>query len=187
MKANLKAVDFYSAPRDKKDREFNSEMYMKHIRRTSLLGQLIIILITLLVAGSAFAQDGKKSKRNKKNFLGNNVSSIHFFKKQMYDNTAFFTWTCIEDSMPYKLLIQKSRNGADFKTVYAYAVDSYDKKMKFSCLDQNLAQGLSYYRVTKIREDAKIEFSPLIQIFSSTENDDGLAEYPASATAVPIE
>ena len=183
MKTELTSAIFISAGNPEPDEKFDQEKYVRHIERTSLIGQMVILLITLFAAMGLFAQP-----QQKKQDPAEPVSSIVDFHKTMENGAAKFVWIAEEDSLPCIFQLQKSKYGSIFKTIANISMRATEKKMRFAFIDDRLTKGLYYYRIKKINPDERIEVSSILQVYSASDNeDDELGEIYSSATITPVE
>lgn len=170
-------------------KRLNEEKYLREIRRTSRIGQFVILLITVFAALGLLAKPEATKwiwpfqNKNKKVL---ETSGINDFKTKLNKNSAYFEWICDKDSSTRLLQLQKSQYGSNFKTVANVVLQPSEKKVKVTYQDLHLAKGAYYYRVMQTKGD-EITFSPLLRVVGISENEDDTGEMLTNAVVLPIE
>ena len=167
--------------------QFNHEKQMKRIQRTSVIGQLIMLLICMLAAIGLFAQPSSRYEESKKKMKLSEmlaVGDIQSFKVLIKNGNISLNWTMNKTKESCLFVIQKTRDGANYTTVGYMKGEPSEKKLCYSFPDEKPVKGVSYYRVKKISADDSTEYTGLVKVFSNRENVDDVADV-AIGTVVP--
>ena len=173
-------------PNDPDDRieYFDHEKFMRKIRRTSLIGQTIMLVITLLAAISLFAAgtggEGAEIKSTVKNIP--DEKGIGDFSAELKEGKVMISWIAGTMEEQGMFLIQKSRDGASFSTIGFMKGETSDKPVKFSYKDDKPAKGISYYRIKTIGQDDRVGYSMLQRINCPFEKDNGILDLITGGT-----
>ena len=168
---------------------FDPEKYFKKIQRTSFIGQVIILVISLLLACGLFAQPSIKHDivKPEENSATENETKFINFRTTAKGDQITSTWIVNLEKEECMYVLQKTKDGATYINVGVVKAMPTSSRLCYTVNDEKPMKGIWYYRAMKSTQGELISFSPLMCVLSKVERNDEVRDFTSNWTVKSAE
>ena len=141
------------------------QRHMRKIKRVSIIGQVLLIILALFIAFSLFGQTTKKRSASR-------TLKQHELRAQVKSGMVNITWMNTGSNSKFLYVLEKSPDGALFSKVGYMFSDTTGVAMLYSMLDENTFTGIAYYRLKQIQQNHTVTFSQVLRVVNLEEASD---------------
>ena len=93
-------------------------------------------------------------------------------------------WANMTETNLVRYEVEKSSNGTSFTSIISVAAKTNNgQENKYAETDENIANGINYYRIKAIQTDGSYEYSAIVKIIPSASAESNISVYPNPVTA----